>query len=383
VQGGGEGKRLNMPEKKKILIFHTSVGLGHKSIAENIGFYLSQAGYEVRLADIGSVQKGKFKKVVVGVHWFINKHLPFVWGWLYDWGHYIILPFRIFIAGFNYKLTKYFVDEFKPDLIISTQTAASAVVAYLKKQKLYNGLFGIAFSDFHLHKYWLYNPADFYLANITEQKEQMVRLGVPAEAIYVCGITLKPQIAVDAQAIKNKLNINAQEKVLLLASGSLGTDVDENLIARFVNRPNIKIIAVCGKNQTIYQKLKNKFAGASNIIVLGFYSPMDELYAIADVFITKPGGLSISEALRWKLPIIISHMLPGQEQYNFSYLLKHNLVIPKAKDIAAEALEEMKSGNFRALLKNNPNAEVLQAKGQVVLAVSREFNRLHRVDSLI
>ena len=81
------------------------------------------------IADIGAVQKGKFEKIVVGTHQFINKYLPFVWGFIYRFGHYVILPFRVTIAGFNYQSTKALVDQYHPDIIIATQTAASAVVA--------------------------------------------------------------------------------------------------------------------------------------------------------------------------------------------------------------------------------------------------------------
>jgi processive 1,2-diacylglycerol beta-glucosyltransferase len=356
---------------KKILILHTSVGLGHKSIAENIGFYLGQAGFEVKLADIGKVQTGIFEKYITAAHRFINNYAPFFWGWLYDWGHYAVLPFRVFIAGFNYKLTKSYVDDFHPDIIITTQTTASAVIAYLKKKHLYQGLFGIAFSDFHLHRYWLYRQADFYLANIAEQKDQMLKLGVPSGKIFVCGMTLKPQTAVNIGTTKNKFSIGAQDKVVLIGSGSLGTGVDENLIAQFVNQPDVKVIAFCGKNEAVYQELKNKFADAGNIIILGFYSPMDELYAIADVFITKPGGLSTSEALRRRLPMVISHLFSGQEQYNLNYLLARNLVMPKSIDIAAQALAEIRSGSFKASLRNNPKVEVLFPQNMAALAVKQ------------
>jgi processive 1,2-diacylglycerol beta-glucosyltransferase len=80
---------------------------------------------------------------------------------------------------------------------------------------------------------------------------------------------------------------------------------------------------------------------------------MDELYSIADIYITKPGGLSVSEALRWQLPILVSHLLPGQEQHNFKYLLANGLVMPKSNDIVSQALEELETGRFRQALKHN------------------------------
>ena len=45
--------------KKKVLIIHTSVGLGHKSIAENFGYYLEAAGFTVKLADVYQTQDGR------------------------------------------------------------------------------------------------------------------------------------------------------------------------------------------------------------------------------------------------------------------------------------------------------------------------------------
>ena len=363
--------RRTMLESKKILILYTSVGLGHKSIAENIGYSLEQYGFAVKLADIGSVQKGVFEKYVTAAHQFINNHLPRLWGFMYDFGHFVILPFRVFIAGFNHRLTQSYVNEFHPDVIITTQTTASAVIAFLKKRGAYNGLFGIAFSDFHLHRYWLYNQADFYLANIGEQKQDMIKLGIPENKIYVCGMTLKPQSSVDIGLIKNKFSVGLKDKVILIGSGSLGSGVDANLIAQFSNLPNIKVIAVCGKNELVFKELKNKFSGAGNITIVSFYTPMDELYAVSDVFITKPGGLSVSEALRWNLPMIISHLLPGQEQYNFDYLLYNHLVMPHYGNIAAEAIDEAGSGSFRAALKSNEKMELLFPKDAAALAVKR------------
>jgi len=351
--------------QKKILIFHTSVGLGHKSIAENIGFYLSEAGFEVRLADIGKVQKGKFEHIVVGVHQFINHNLPFVWGWLYRWGHYVVLPFRVFIAGFNYKLAKSFIDEFKPDLIISTQTTASAVIAYLKQKGLYKNLFAIAFSDYHLHPYYLYDQADFYLVNIDEQKQEMVAQGIPQDKIFVCGITLKPQLKVDISSVKQKLGIGASEKVVLIGTGSLGLGFKEKDLDDLAKLQNTKIIFVCGKNAKLYQHILN--LNYKNAIPLKFYQPMDELYAIADIFVGKPGGLSTAESLRWNLPLVVCYTLPGQEEKNYEYLLSRKLVMPRPANLARAVADELHSRNFKKSLVENPQVAPITDRASVAV----------------
>ncbi len=359
---------------KKILVLYTSVGLGHKSIAENIGFYLSEAGAKVKLADIGQVQTGKFEHIIVSLHQLINKYIPFLWQWLYDFGYYLVYPFRIFIAGFNFGAVNSLIKEFRPDMIITTQTTASAVVAYLKHKQLYTGKFGVAFSDFHLHKFWLYDQADFYLVNTEEQKEQMVILGIPLSKIFVCGITLKPKIEISISSVKENLEIPPEQKIVLVSSGSLGTGVDEELLKTLSDNIHIKIIVVCGKNKKLFDALTKNFAD-TNVKVLGYYQPMQKLYAIADLFLTKPGGLSIAEGLQYNLPMIITHTLPGQEKFNLKYLLSKKFVLQAEKNLQLQINNEILSKNFKTSLKLNPNLDnIAPIKPQIAKVV---FGLLH------
>ncbi len=354
---------------KKILILHTSIGLGHKSMAENIAQGLESAGAEVKLADIGQVQSGKFGKIVVAAHQFINLYFPFVWAWLYAWGYYFIYPFRVFIARFNSGATKQLILDYQPDLIISTQTTASAVVAYLKKTGNFTKKFGIAFSDYHLHPYWLYSEADFYLANIMEQKTEMIRRGIPAEKIFICGMSLKPKLTVDVATVKQKLNIQPEECVVLVGSGSLGTGFKEQLLNQLTQIANTKVLVACGKNQEYKNYLEEHFAN-TNILPLGFYQPMGELYAIADIFFTKPGGLTVAESLQYNLPIVVTHILPGQEQLNLDYLLEKGLVEQMTEAVATQIL---RAKTRKVELLSNPNAQAIIAPptkaGEVVLGL--------------
>src|SRR6185295_15196539 len=85
------------------------------------------------------------------------------------------------------------------------------------------------------------------------------------------------------------------------------------------------------------------------------------LYAVADIFITKPGGLSVAEGLSFRLPILITHWLPGQEQLNIQYLAKQRLIMASPyhhMNLAwtiRTAIDELLTGNFRNSLAQNPN----------------------------
>lgn len=310
----------------KVLIFYTSVGLGHKVIAENIAAALEKEGFSVKLADILKVQDGKLVSFGRKLLKFFYKFTPFIWSFLYKSKLItsLTLKFRTKIGGDNSKEVIKLIRKFNPQVIITTQTTASAVVASLIERGLYKGKFGIAFSDFHLHRFWLYEECDFYLVNTQEQKQEMEKLGIEPKKIFVTGFTLKPKAEINKLEIKNKLKINLSDKVILVSSGSQGIGFKKQIFKKISRFANVQIIVVCGNNHKMLQRME---ASNGKIIFLSFYPNMEELYAISDVFITKPGGLSVAEALAWDLPIVITHNLPGQEELNAKYLKAKGLAV--------------------------------------------------------
>jgi processive 1,2-diacylglycerol beta-glucosyltransferase len=374
---------------KKILILYTSIGLGHKSIAENMGFHLSKAGYEVKLHDILQLQAGKLVNITTSMHQFINRRLPFIWKWLYvhmhkGWLMKLTQGSRVKVASKNYSQIKKVADEFQPDLVVSTQTTGSAVMQYLKQQGWYKGLFGIGFSDYHVHRFWLYPSADFYLANIDEQKQEMIEMGIAAEKIFVVGVTLKPLAVVNKDGVRQRLGIAQEEKVILIASGSLGTGMSVGWLRELTEEITKAVgqarpIIVCGKNQKLYHELKEKITNPK-VLIFGYYSPLAELYTISSIFITKPGGLTVAETLQIGLPLLITHWLPGQEELNYYYLQNNRLIMPEPKDLkpsnlAEIAMKEIASGEFTTSLISNPKRlELTQVgrEGEVLKKIVKE-----------
>lgn len=374
---------------KKILILYTSVGLGHKYIAYNIGYHLEKAGFDVRLEDILQVQSGVMVSVGEWFHRLINLHFPFIWRWLYMSKAFTkaTLPLRVPLAGRNCENVKQVIADYQPDMVIATQTSASAPMAYLKRHGLYKGKFVIAFSDYHFHPYWHYDEADFYLVNIEEQKQELEKLGVRSDKISVCGITLKPYLATDVAAVKQKLSL-AGKRVLLMASGSLGIGFPESLLLNFAKEladkePDIQLLVITGKNEVMKKNLEVEVQkkNLSNVTILGFYEPMSELLAIADVFLTKPGGLTVAEALRDNVKMLTTHFLPGQEELNYEYLTKHRLMFPIPKPLTAENLAKISSVIMSGKMEvENPNSlSITQKNHEGTELVKSIQNLFHNV----
>lgn len=321
---------------KKVLILYTAHTMGHARIASNIGYWLSAAGATVVLREVLKSNPSPAVKYFLRAHIWVNTHVPQLWNFLYRYGFWIaMMPWRLLVAWFNRREIETVIRAEEPDLVITTQTSPSAVVNVLKWSGAYKGMWGIAFSDYHFHRGWMYPRANFYLINIPEQRPELLSRGVPEDQIFQIGFALPPRSSVDVEAVRARLGIVPQARVVLVGSGSLGVrlppalfDACELVVSRCRQRGEAcTVVVACGHNESLLEDLTRRAqADRPWLVPLGFYEPMAELYALADLFITKPGGLSIIEAAQWQVPSVITHILPGQEELNVSYLAARQYV---------------------------------------------------------
>ncbi len=321
--------------KTKVLIMHTSVGYGIKLTAENILEKLSQSGeFEVRIADVGQVEKGGFATVLEKAYSKILDRFAGLWGFLYSsrFVTAISLPPRKFIASFKSKNTLNLLREFQPAIVISTQAISTGVIAYLKSKGLYKGKLVAVFSDYHLHRFWLFDEVDLYACNIQKQADELKRLGVPADKIVITGLFLadkfykpldKEQAAVSAGLLRSM-------PVVFLFNGGRPRTVDTLNVFRQLLRSarSFQVVVVCGKNAELKKELEQIGAPSAHPVkIYGYSNQIDLLMAASDVMIGKTGGPTMGEAVLKKLPMVLTDIRPGHEQANLEFLLKNNIVV--------------------------------------------------------
>lgn len=102
---------------------------------------------------------------------------------------------------------------------------------------------------------------------------------------------------------------------------------------------------LCGRNKRLYREIKSwHMPHVEALPYLKSREQMNQLYEEADVLITKPGGVTISEAIRKRLPAFVHAALPGQEEINMDYLLPKGLVFKLDRQRPLyEQLEQVRS----------------------------------------
>lgn len=336
---------------KTILILTLSVGAGHVQASSVIRQALGGSSDELdtRILDALDLAESWFPWVYVQPYWWMLRYRRELWGALYEWRqrrqHRSTAPRWIFRRGCSKVLAE--IRRLKPDLVIVTEIGAAEIAALGKREGWFSSPILAVQTDFQAETPWVQPEIDFYCVATRLARSQLAGWGISPSRILVSGIPIDPSFALpfDKAEIRRSLGLKPNGPVALLMAGGMGL-APLDLMAAQLERCGLplRVIAVAGRDEALHarlQRLRGKVV--LDLRTFGWTNRVPELMAAADLLITKPGGLSVSEALASGLPMILTHPIPGPEEGNIRYLVRRGVATH------AKNLEEIPSLAFQLL----------------------------------
>ena len=320
--------------KKKILITYASYGSGHKTVANYIYEYFKEHGdYDLKIVDVMDYASliGKINLKLFNMIFKFQFSLPATIGYELSDNKIVTAPYKIYTkACLNKKLQKDFL-EYNPDLLIATHFFGGIMMGSINKKYHTKTKIITIITDYCSNCMWLQNHKyeDYIVVSNEIVKQEVLKFGVEEKKICPFGIPLSSKFKVtdDKEKIKFKYNIkNNKPIILFFGGGSMGSSFTYNYLKAILKlKLDINIIFVAGKNVELQNKVNDLVMkeNTPNITVLGFTNDVSNLLNIATLVITKPGGLSVTEALEMKTPMILIPGNGGQENYNANYVTKN------------------------------------------------------------
>jgi processive 1,2-diacylglycerol beta-glucosyltransferase len=230
------------------------------------------------------------------------------------------------LAGASTRKFVKHVLEFKPDIVLCPHFLPLEIIGGLKsKRPEFRPLTVCVVTDFEAHALWMEPGVDLYCVATEETKARLVARGAAPENVVATGIPVAAKFSAkpDKKAVRKQFGLRDDLPTILALGGGFGMGPVGQILAELgkMTRP-MQILVVAGKNE----KLRRELAATTHkhpTHVLGFVANMQELMAVADLIITKPGGLTTSEALAAGKPLFILNPIPGQEAANSDFLLQH------------------------------------------------------------
>lgn len=327
----------------KVFIFTASTGAGHNLAAQSLKESLDEAGYETEVYDAFKETNITLDRLITKGYQQIVVNAPKLYEQMYNQFNNM----NRFQQGIFQVLTRIMnpdivplINAGQPDLIITTHPFVTNVLGTLKEHHAFNVPVLSIVTDYKIHTLYLKKMIDAYVVGSNYTKQTMVEKGVAEEIIFPYGIPIR-QTFLKNNHLEHK-EITEVAGTILLMAGSLGSKQMEKAFSSLLKvKEKIRIIAVCGNNAKIEKDIKNLYSkeGSQNKIVeiYGFVNNVSELMDLSDAIISKPGGLTTTEAIVKNIPMIIPFYYPGQEEENADYLVDGGMAIKidKIKDLTS------------------------------------------------
>jgi processive 1,2-diacylglycerol beta-glucosyltransferase len=314
----------------RILIVSVKAGAGHLKAAEAVqaAFAKYQPDVEVKNVDLLDYSNELIKYLYGKMYLDVVKAFPELYA--YSYKHYesskrFIKP-RFLIDKFNFSDFFEMVESFSPDIVVATHFISEAVLENYRRKREKHFRIAVTLTDYEFHPVWLVSNVDLYFTATEEVKNSLLFHGIPRDKIVTSGIPIHPRFSEEKNRTEllAKYGLNNQSPVVLISAGSFGVTPLSEVIEDFGSiQEKFQIMVVCGNNAELRKDLEIKQRSEPRLKrVFGFVDFMDELMAISDLLITKPGGITVSESIAMGVPMIFIEPIPGQEEANADYLVE-------------------------------------------------------------
>jgi processive 1,2-diacylglycerol beta-glucosyltransferase len=220
--------------------------------------------------------------------------------------------------------------RFKPDVVLCTHFLPLETLGSMRREaRGQNPMTVSIVTDFEAHALWMEAGVDLYCVAAEETRTRLIARGAAAENIVPTGIpiSLKFSLQPDPRAVRKRQGWRDDLPLALVLSGGFGMGPVAGILAELDKAPApLQVVVVAGRNEELRRELAGRDPRHPTQ-VLGFVSNMHELMAVSDLVITKPGGLTVSEALAAGKPLFILNPIPGQEAANSDFLLERGAAV--------------------------------------------------------
>ena len=315
----------------KVLVLSITAGQGHNATAKAICAYLESIGCEAEMLDTFNYVSRILGETVSKGYLITASKAKLAYKSAYRLAELRkksksdVSPTRATGTMMAKKLLGY-ISDYDPDVIICTHIFAGIILDVLKEKRETRAKCIGILTDFAFHPYWEEGLNLDYVVTPNELlTAQAMKKGFTKEQVLPLGIPIHPKFSksVTKEEARARLGLDLTKRTVLLMSGSMGYGHIESTVNTLDAVPHdFQIITVCGNNAEAKARI-DAMRTKKRILNFGFTDKVDLLMDASDCIITKPGGLTSSEALAKCLPMIIVNPIPGQEDRNTEFLVNN------------------------------------------------------------
>lgn len=332
----------------RALILSASFGSGHHQANDALDRALRAAGVNLaaRHADVLAYLNPAERAVTAGTYALWLRHAPAMYRAFYDWTDSETEP-RALTGTFGWLGLRGMlrdVRETGPEVVVGSYPTTVALSNTARTRLGVDFLNALIVTDYRVHHHWARPEAELLLVATEEAREQMLRWRIPPDRVEVTGIPIAPVyrtlIGADRAALRLRHGLDPALPLILIAGGGTGSyrALKPVLAELSALGRRVQVLVLAGARGRGVSRV-----GGATVHQLGPTGDFPELLAASDLVVGKAGGLTVAEATTLGVPQVIHEPIPGQEEHNADYLVRHGAAR------WARTLREVRPAVLRAL----------------------------------
>ena len=352
------------------LILSCSTGGGHNAAGRAIMEELESRGHHVKMLDPYALTGGNLERIVGNGYIKVAQNTPRLFGAAYKLGEeYRRLPIHSPVYTLNKLMRKRmqaYLQEHHFDVVFMPHVFPGEILTGMKNRGIALPETIFISTDYACIPFTEETDCDYYIIPAKELKQDYIRRGIPEEKLIPAGIPVRRAFreTMTREEAAAELGLDKDKRYILLSGGSIGAGMigeTINVLSRYLRtHPDHRLIAICGSNGKLMEKLRAEYGGNSQIMLITSTDRMAQYMKLCDAFLSKPGGLSSTEAAVSGTPLIHISPIPGCETLNMSFFERCGMCIAVGRNIEQipEAIERLQSENFTARMIENQRAHI-------------------------
>lgn len=322
----------------KTIVLTCNTGQGHNSVSQAIEESFRLLGHSCDTVDALAFISDKASDLIGNWHSRIYRYFPnvFTAGYklcethpkFFEEGSVI----RSFLVSGSKRLYKY-ISEGGYDCIICPHVFSALMITQLRRNHPeFRIKTGFIATDYAFYPVTEELDCDEYFIPDSALIESYVMGGIPGDKLrVVTGIPVRRSFytRLPKAEAKEKLGISSGCRHIMMMFGSMGCGPMPKLIGELGKRLpwDVRLTVVCGTNEKLKKALDKSYQGSNNIKIEGYVKDISLLMDSCDLYLTKPGGLSTSEARIKRLPMVLMNTVSGCEQGNLEFFIEKGAAV--------------------------------------------------------
>ena len=318
---------------RRFLLMHVTTSSGHHKACQAVERALQSLDPSAHIVSVDAFHyTSRFVRWAIARSYFsLIRHQPDVWEYLYDNPsvHRRVKDLQALLHRYHALRFSRLLEAVRPDVIACTQAYPCGMVSDFKKRHgLSVPLVGVL-TDYAPHLYWFHETVDVYVVPSEQVRQRFIIRGVEPSKLAVLGIPIdlsfrEPRMP---EVAAQRFGLDPTRPVILIMGGGSGFGRIRDIVLSLDTLPHpCQFVVLSGTNRPLLAWLKSR-QFRHPVRAFGYCDRVGMLMDIATLLISKPGGLTTSEALAKHLPLVIVNPIPGQEAYNARYLLSQGAAV--------------------------------------------------------